>query len=270
MPRVHFVNWNAAEAKEKAAVLREAGYQVAHGGTDGAELLRKLREKPPDAIVIDLGRLPSHGRDLGLAFRQAKETRQVPLVFIEGEAARTEGVKRRLPGATFTSWRAVRGALRKAVAKPVADPVVPRSRLDPRRGAGEAGYSGTPLPKKLGIKADTTVALIDAPSDFERTLGDVPSNVVLRRQGSGPRDLTIWFVTALADLERRLTEVARGLGPGGLWIAWPKKASSLSSDISETEVRRLGLAGGLVDYKVCAIDSTWSGLKFARRKDTGT
>ena len=108
-----------------------------------------------------------------------------------------------------------------------------------------------------------------APAGFEQTLGDLPPQVVLRRQGSGPRDLTIWFVTRLGNLERRFGRVARALGPGGLWIAWPKKASSLASDVSERDVRRVGLAGGLVDYKICAIDATWSGLKFARRKSPG-
>jgi CheY-like chemotaxis protein len=205
MRRVHLVHWDAEEAKEKAAALREAGYQVAYGETDGARLFRKLREKPPDAVVIDLGRLPSHGRDLGLALRQAKQTRQVPLVFVEGDAKKTKRVKRLLPDATFAPWRGVRGALKKALAKRPADPVVPRSRLE--------GYSGTPLPKKLGIQPETTVALIDAPPGFEDVLGDLPPKTSLRRGTAGPRDLTLWFVTTVAALERRFPQVAARSGP---------------------------------------------------------
>jgi hypothetical protein len=136
--------------------------------------------------------------------------------------------------------------------------VVPASQL--------AGYSGTPLPKKLGIKPEAEVLLLDAPDGFEDTVGELPPGATLRRDTPGPCDLVIWFVLSREDLERRIVEVAERAGPGGLWIAWPKKASGVVTDVSETLVRETGLASGLVDYKVCAIDGTWSGLKFARRK----
>jgi hypothetical protein len=129
------------------------------------------------------------------------------------------------------------------------------------------GYSGTPLPKKLGIKEGARVALAAAPRGFERTLGSLPAGVQLRRQVRGRFDRVIWFVKRRAELERGLERMERALGDkGGLWIAWPKKASGVRTDLTQSDVRRIGLAAGLVDYKICAIDATWSGLCFSRRK----
>lgn len=128
-----------------------------------------------------------------------------------------------------------------------------------------AGYSGTPLVKKLGIKPGAAVALVDAPRGFRRELVGLPSDVRLRSRAGGSPDLTLWFVLSKRALESRFAGMARGMG-AGLWIAWPKKTSRLAGDVTEDTVRAAGLAHGLVDYKVCAINDTWSGLKFARRK----
>ncbi len=139
------------------------------------------------------------------------------------------------------------------------------------RPPAPAGYSGTPLPKKLGIKADHVVALVDAPSDFARTVGALPPGAVLRATAHGAADLAIWFARSAADVADRMPAMADRIGPArcpGLWVAWPKKASGVPTDLTENEIRRIGLAHGLVDYKVCAIDHVWSGLKFARRKQT--
>jgi hypothetical protein len=130
-----------------------------------------------------------------------------------------------------------------------------------------AGYSGTPLVKKLGIKGASTVALLGAPSTFAPTLTGLPADVRFTARAAGRPDLVIWFATSRRQLDDRVSDVARLIGPGaGLWIAWPKKASGVVTDLTEDVVRRAGLAHDLVDYKVCAIDATWSGLKFARRK----
>ena len=130
------------------------------------------------------------------------------------------------------------------------------------------GYSGTPLPKKLGIKPGCVLALLGAPDDFELTLGELPDGVEIQRGALDGCDLAIWFPASQGELRARAAEMGQGFGAGGLWIAWPKKASGILSDLSEPMVREVGLANGLVDYKVCAIDATWSGLKFARRKAT--
>ena len=129
-----------------------------------------------------------------------------------------------------------------------------------------AGYSGTPLVKKLGIKPGTTVALLGAPDGFARELVGLPDDVrLVSRLGRGP-ELTLWFVRAKKELDRRIETISDAMGQG-LWIAWPKRASGAQTDVTEALVRAAGLAHGLVDYKICAINETWSGLKFARRRD---
>ena len=128
-----------------------------------------------------------------------------------------------------------------------------------------AGYSGTPLVKKLGIKPGSGLLLISAPNGFERELVGLPDAVRVATRSNGTHDLIIWFVTRRGDLETKIAGVEKAMG-SGLWIAWPKKASGMPTDLVEDLVRNAGLAHGLVDYKVCAINETWSGLKFARRK----
>jgi hypothetical protein len=128
-----------------------------------------------------------------------------------------------------------------------------------------AGYSGTPLVKKLGIKTGSTVALLNAPTGFRRELVGLPAQVRVVTRAVGSPDLVIWFVGWQRDLDRRITATTGHMG-SGLWIAWPKRASGVPTDLTEDAVRTAGLTHGLVDYKVCAINLTWSGLKFARRK----
>jgi hypothetical protein len=134
------------------------------------------------------------------------------------------------------------------------------------RKVSVAGYSGTPLPKKLGIKPASTVALLGAPGDFESTLGPLPEAATLTRVAARKATLSIWFVRSLRELERGLPKMAARASTGPLWIAWTKKTANPSSEVGENDVRNAGLAVGLVDYKVCAIDATWSGLLFAVRK----
>ena len=129
-----------------------------------------------------------------------------------------------------------------------------------------AGYSGTPLVRKLGIKPASRLGLIGAPSGFDETLGELPGDVSVRRRVRGPLDVVVAFVLRRSELERRLPELRAALDPaGGLWVAWPKRTSGVTTDLSENLVRELGLAAGLVDNKVCAIDETWSGLRLVYR-----
>jgi hypothetical protein len=134
--------------------------------------------------------------------------------------------------------------------------------------AKTAVYSGTPLPKKLGIREGARVALVNAPADFDRTLGALPDDVtVLRTLGRGaPLDVIVRFVSSRAELARGFPDaVARLATDGGLWIAWPKKASKQPTDITEDVVREIAFQIPLVDNKVCAIDETWSGLRLVIR-----
>jgi hypothetical protein len=129
-----------------------------------------------------------------------------------------------------------------------------------------AGYSGTPLPKKLGIRPGSRVRLVDAPRDFGTTLGELPEEASLTEDFRGEARLTLWFLRSRAELERGMAKIVSHLGEGSVWMIWPKKSSRVVTDLTEQVLREAGLARGLVDYKVCAVDATWSGLAFARRK----
>jgi len=256
MPHIQLIHWNEAEAKPRVATLRSAAYRVGFEPF-GPALLRKLRDVPPAAVVIDLTRLPSQGRDVALGIRRTKPLRRVPLVFVEGDSEKVKRIQRLLPDAVFTSWGRVRGALKRAIADPPEDPVIPSSNL--------AGYAGTPLPKKLGIKKGTVTAVLNAPDDLEKTLGTLPDGATLKRTARGKRDLTLWFVKSRTELDRRMAPMATTAGDA-LWIIWAKKGSAHDAGLTQADVRRTGLAAGLVDFKIAAIDATWSGLKFTRRK----
>jgi hypothetical protein len=127
-----------------------------------------------------------------------------------------------------------------------------------------AGYSGTPLPKKLGIKDRFRVAMFDAPSEVRADLKEALSSCKIVK--AGPLDFAMMFVKRSADLKKQFASVAKELAPAGmLWVSWPKKSSGVATDLDENEVRRIGLEAGLVDVKVCAVNETWSGLKFVIR-----
>ena len=129
-----------------------------------------------------------------------------------------------------------------------------------------AGYSGTPLPKKLGIRPGDDLALLGAPDKF--SLDDLPPGVETRRRAQGLFDVVVSFHTRRADLAQRFPVLMRVLAvDGGLWVAWPKRASGLPTDITEDLVREVALPTGMVDNKVCAIDDTWSGLRLVLRRE---
>ena len=135
-----------------------------------------------------------------------------------------------------------------------------------------AGYSGTPLPRKLGIKPGHRVLALGAPEGFvEGTLGELPDGVVLRTTARGSADVIVSFHDRRAELARRMPRLRELMEPAaGLWIAWPKRASGVDTDLTEDLVRELALANRLVDNKVCAIDETWSGLRLViRLRDRG-
>jgi hypothetical protein len=245
--RLRLVHWHADEAEERAERLRALGYVV-----DATPLPIPLRRFAEgfDAVVIDLGRLPSQGRDVGVTVRLAKSTRTVPLVFVGGSADKVARVRETLPDAAFTTWERIAATLRHA--KPQPDVVVPSSAL--------AGYAATPLPKKLGIRDGTVVAIVGAPDGFEDRL----EGAVVRRTGRGRRDLTIVFLHE-PRVERTWEALARNARVDDVWLVWAKKSSGSYVGLAQAVVRKAGLERGFVDFKVCAIDETWTGLRFKRR-----
>lgn len=130
------------------------------------------------------------------------------------------------------------------------------------------GYSGTPLAAKLGIKPGSVVALLGAPAGFDAELAPLPDGVRVLRRLAPDLDVAVLFVTERRELERRFPAVARSITPaGGFWIAWPKRASKVRTDVTEDVLREVGLPQGLVDNKVCAVTEVWSGLRFVWRRE---
>ena len=257
-PRILLIHWNREEAEDRAGILRKLGFNARVEVPEGPPFFKRLRSDPPDAVVIDLSRLPSQGRDIGLAVRHYKTTRGLPLVFVGVDPVKLEKIRDLLPDMAASTWDTVGEALKRAIRNPPRDPVRPPSLL--------AGYAGAPLVKKLGIRPDSVVGFIDAPNGFEASLGPLPDGVKITRKPGSERDLTIWFVRSRKELRDGLKRVLTASGEGRLWIAWPKKGSKEESDLTQQLVRDEGLAAGWVDYKICSVDKVWSALLFTRRK----
>jgi len=135
-----------------------------------------------------------------------------------------------------------------------------------------AGYSSTPLPKKLGIKEQSRIAFVNAPKDFAAYLGPIPESAEIVKRLTKPLDIILLFVSTERALAKDFAKLTEKLATNGMiWVAWPKKSSGVATDLSFERVQRTGLDAGLVDVKICAIDETWSGLKFVfRLKDRQT
>lgn len=180
------------------------------------------------------------------------------LLFVGGDRDAQASARRVLPDARYTTWGRLSSTLKSALGGARKKLAVPGT-MD--------GYSGTPLARKLGIRADTDVVLLGAPDDFERTLGALPPNARVRRQARGSPDLVLAFAKSSAELKRRLPTARKLVGTtGNMWLAWPKKASGLETDLDFGVVQKAGLKTGMVDFKICAIDATWSGLRFGQKK----
>jgi hypothetical protein len=129
-----------------------------------------------------------------------------------------------------------------------------------------AGYSGTPLIKKLGVKEGFRIAIVDGPATFLKTLGELPAKVTVVSRLQGPLDLVVLFAESEQRLAKKFPMLADKLTVNGMiWVAWPKKSSGVPTDLLFDSVQRIGLGCGLVDVKICAIDEIWSGLKFVYR-----
>lgn len=238
--------------------LADAGHAIYPGRFSGPEDLKRLGREPPSAVVIDLDRAPARGRDIALALRQRVATRRIPIVFVASD----RGVFERLEGLPLETMHAAPEDVLTALASALA---MPPSGAPPRVPPSP-GYSATPLPRKLGIKAGSRVVLVRPPEGFADLLQPLPAAVVLRTTNRGARDMTLWFTRSRRELERGAARMARAAGGGRLWIFWPKKTSPLAADHSQRDVQRAGLAAGLVDFKVCAADTDWSGQAFVARR----
>ncbi|GAB4379354.1 MAG: hypothetical protein Kow0042_28650 [Calditrichia bacterium] len=209
-------------------------------------------------MVIDLSRMPSQGRDLAVHFRMRKGTCHIPILFVSGAPPKVAAIQSILPDATYTSsWENVDVAIKEAVPHQRQNPQVP--------GSVFAAYQGKSLVQKFGIKPKAKLLLINAPEGFEDELIPLPDGAKIYRDYSSRADLAVWFVYDQQELHEGLKRIPAGIGEGPLWIAWPKKTSELKSNLTQQIVRRAGLAAGWVDYKICSVNQTWSGLLFRRK-----
>jgi CheY-like chemotaxis protein len=258
MSRILLVHWNEKEARERSRKLEALGHKTAILSDTEKRNFESVRESPHDLFLIGLTRLPSHGREIAGYLRRLKATRHVPILFVDGDADRVSRTRSLLPDADFAKWEELKTAIPKAKKRVPAKPVVPGTM---------AGYSGTPLFKKLGIRENSAVVLINPPDRFERKLEPLPAGAEIV---DNPKlaNVAVLFALSQSELIRDFRPLAKALPEKtALWIAWPKKASGVATDLTEDVVREFGLAAGWVDYKICAIDETWSGLCFARRKN---
>jgi len=253
---VRLVHWNEDEGLERQKQLEAFGFDAAFDVGDGAFAMRQIRARLPDAVVIDLSRMPSHGREVAQRLRSAKGTRHVAIVFVDGEPEKVARTKQLFPDAVYTTWGRIKTALPKAIAKRPANPVVPDH---------DSAWS-KPTVHKLGVKPGFKVALLGAPKGLADTLKPWPAKVRLTARPEPDSDLFLCFAKTLQELHARLLSVGPIARRQTLWLSWPKKASSVKSDLDGNIVRETGLRAGWVDFKVCSIDATWSGLAFKRRK----
>jgi CheY-like chemotaxis protein len=262
MPQIRLIHWNQIEAEQKAEILRSAGYRVSCEQIT-PEALKELKNNPPDAIVVDLTRLPMQGRDIAINIRHTKATRDVPIIFVGGDPEKIARIKTQLPDATYAEFEHILTTLREVLAHPPSVTIVPTSIFDQ--------YRDTPLEKKLGIRQNIKIALQSPPQGFIETLGKLPQGATISESIKEKPDVIIWFTRSRKDLETNIVKMVNALSlTSKLWIAWPKqKAPEIITDLTQTLVREAGLAHGVVDYKICAIDRTWSALLFAKRKIKG-
>jgi CheY-like chemotaxis protein len=261
MGRVRLFHSKAAEAAAAVDTLQAAGFVVDYQEKFHPEALREMRQSPPEAVVIDLSRLPSHGREVAIALRGNKATRLIPILFVGGAREKVEVVRQTLPDAAYCAPASMVAALRKCLDDRPQNPVVPQQMMD--------RYQGRTTAQKLGITAGSKVAVLNAPRDYARVIGDLPERVEFDEESTAGCAVTIWFVedpeTYLAALPkmRRLAQNTK------LWIAWPKKAARKDSLLNENLIRDMAIENGLVDYKVCSVNATWSGLCLALKKVAG-
>jgi hypothetical protein len=257
MARVRVVHWKAIEAEPLLDACRAAGHEVEFDAIDLPATARKVRQTLPEALVIDLSRSPASGRQLAYAIRNTKYTRQIPLIFVDGEPEKVEAIRVTLPDAVYTSLKRVAAGIRTASRLRLTNPATPPTVMEL--------YGHRPTAQKLGIKEGSTVGVYDAPRDYAAVLGDLPPNVELEEEPDSIHPVTLWFVRDPREYQAGLRRKSAIASRTKLWVIWQKGATN---GLTGNFVREAALGAGLVDYKICAVNARWSGMVFAARKDT--
>ncbi len=259
MTLLRLVSWSP-EVAERQKALEAAGFQVSAGPAPTKQIGSHFRDLAPAAIVIDLDRLPSHGRAVGVILRTTKSTRHIPLVFAGGEPEKIARARADMPDACFTDWKKAPAAIKKFLREPPQESH-PAARLhgSVRRVEPE---------QEARFQEKMQVAMLGAPDGFEEQF-ELPEGIEFTERMSRATQLVLWFVRSRRELESEIAFMCARLPDGcSIWIVHPKQSSNLRPDFNQNDVRNAALAVGLVDYKVCAVDSQWSGLKFTRKKNS--
>jgi hypothetical protein len=255
IPRVRVFHWRAEEAGPLIDAVRSAGYSVDYPNARGlAPPFRTLRDSPPHAIVIDLTRLPAHGRNQAVAIRGQEPVRRIPLVFVDGDPAKVAKIRAELPDAIYTTRVKIGAALKRA--KPPANPASPP-------------YSKRTTAQKLLIQERMGVAVIDAPFGYAQAVGPLPTGAWFEEEPGGALPVTLWFVrdpeTYLGLLPRIRTLAAKTR----LWIVYARQGvarKGRSEGVSALFVLDAARAVGLSPYKSCSINDSWGALLVGRSR----
>lgn len=257
MLRVCLLHWKAREAAGHLETLRRAGYRVEYDEQFSPALMKRWREAPPDAFVIDLSRLPSQGREIAIALRQSPKTRLVPLVFCGGLAEKLSAVRAVLPDATYCELVTLEVSLQKGITERPANPVKPTAMMD--------RYKGRTAAQKLGIRQSSIIALIDAPSYALQVVGELPPDVEIVEKWTPKVSVTLCFLQDPGSVAALVSEVRECAVSSKLWMLWRKGGKAARGEVTEDLVRSTALSLGLVDYKVCSVDASWTAMLFARK-----
>ncbi len=255
MARVRIVHWKEPQAGPLIESCRACGFEVEYDAVRFQELAKLIRSRPPDALVIDLTCLPSHGRDSAIYLRRTKYARHIPLVFVDGEPEKVEKVREQLPDATFASRKQIGSRIRAALKKVPANPVLPPPL--------EARFAERTVAQKLGMKPDSAAAVIDAPRSYASILGELPAGTELLEEPDSICPVTLWFLDDLPGLKTGLRRMRQLAARTKLWLIWRKGGKG---ELTPNLIRSNCIEAGLVDYKICSVNEHWSGMAFGCKK----
>jgi hypothetical protein len=255
MAVIQLIHWNEKEAHLRSLYLQSQGHIVHHTIPSGKKLRTQIVGNETELIIISLERLPAQGRDTALWLRKQASTRTIPIAFVEGLKTKVSAIQELLPDAAFHSWKTVATAIESIITTAPKRPIVPDSVF--------AAYRSKPLSVKLGIKPGMYVCLLDAQAD-DTLRKALISDEARSSDTTQKADIILCFVTTKAAMITHLAMLDASEKP--IWFCWPKRASRMGSELTQQIVRETGLAAGYVDYKICSIDTVWSGLLFRRRK----
>ena len=253
MRRIRLLSSNAPEVATILELLRGAKFQVEFDEKFRPALFRAWRQHPPFAFVIDLSRLPSQGREIAIALRQSPRTRSVPILFVNGEADKVEAIRSVLPDAVYCTTKDLIETL--TTAKQLPDAITPAAMME--------RYASRTAIQKLGITEKSSIVLIDPPRNVTTVLGDLPRGAQFVEEDG---DVTLYFATSPDELRAAMSDLRKLAAKTKLWILWRKKSAPGHSGVTESLVRETGRDLGLVDYKICSVDKTWSAMLFARKR----